>query len=276
MYTGGMTSKVATIMRLESAALAIVERYAQLHLGGKLVAAPYFMNRPGRKGRRVSVGKGRPEALERETMRIAKKYRFDLNEASAAQVRDFMVKHDLGIDCSGLVAWASYALAMHYTGRSLWRQIRYRGHPLRVLMAKHLRPVENISARLLTDVSNANAVHDLSEVKPGDIIRSLNGDHVLLITEAGFDKQGNLLYLRYVNSTEYDGVKYGVRYGRINIRRPNAHILDQEWIDGENGVNWIFNAANNFPDDTRIVRLRLFASERATYDKRSAELKRLH
>lgn len=256
MYTGCMASKAATILRLEPSALAIVERYMQLRLGGKLVATPYFMNTPGRKGRRVSVGKGTAEALERETIRLAKKHAFDLHKASAAQIRDFMIGHNLGIDCSGLVAWASHALAMRHTGQSLWHHIEYRGHPLRVLVARHLRPVENISARLLTDESNAHTMHDLSEVRPGDIIRSLNGNHVLLITEVGFDSKNNPLYLRYVNSTEYGGIKYGVRYGKINISKPSAHILDQEWIDGEKDVNWIFKAAKGFPEDTRIVRLR--------------------
>jgi len=252
-----MTLKGGAIVRLEPRALAVVERYARLRLGGKFVVAPYFMNNPGRKGRRVSVGKGTAEALERETLRLAKKYRFDINRASAAQIRDFMVKHSLGIDCSGLIAWVSHALVMQRTGRSLWRSISYKGHPLRVLIIRHLRPVENISARLLTDESNAITVHDLSKVRPGDIIRVLNGNHVLLITEVGFDSKNTPLYMQYVNSTEYGGVKYGVRYGRINICKPNSPILDQEWIDGEDGINWIFNAANNFPDDTRIVRLKL-------------------
>jgi hypothetical protein len=247
---------VATILRLEPAALTVVERYANLRLGGKRIVAPYFMNTPGRKGRSARVGKGTADALERETVRLAAKYKFDLDRAMADDIRQFMIKHKLGIDCSGLVAWASHALVMKHTSSPLWHHIKYRGSLPRILVARWLRPVENLSARLLTDDLNAIVLHDLNQVKPGDLIRSLNGNHVLLITEAGFDKRGRLRYLRYVNSTEYDGVKYGIRYGRITVKKPQGHILEQDWIDGENGVNWIFNAANNFPDDTRVVRLK--------------------
>jgi hypothetical protein len=253
-----MQQEVARIDKLHPAALAVVEQYTKLAIGGKYVIVPYFMNNPGRKGRRVRVGKGTPQELERETVRLAKRYMFDLAAATPEEIRSFMIAHRLGIDCSGLVAWISHELAIHRTGRPLWRSMQFTGHPLRAGIRKRLRPIENISAKLLTDDRNAITVRDLKEVRPGDIIRSLNGNHVLLITEICYDKRDNPLSLRYVNSTEYDGVKYGLRYGVIAIIDPTTHILEQEWIDGENGINWIFEAANNFPDDTRIVRLKVF------------------
>ncbi len=178
--------------------------------------------------------------------------------ASIEEIRDFMIRNKLGIDCSGLVAWTAHALVRRHTNRSLWRSIKYKGHPLRAAVIRHMRPVENLSARLLTDEINANVVRDLHSVKPGDIIRTLNGGHVLIITEV-HHKQGAPSRFRYANSTQYDGTEYGVRYGAIDITKPQGHILDQTWVDGENGVNWIFKAANNFPDDTRIVRLKVLS-----------------
>jgi hypothetical protein len=254
-----MVAKATRVVHLEASALDVVERYRNLHLGGKRVAAPYYMNTPGRKGRRVSVGKGTAEALEAEVTRLAKKHNFNLEKATPAQIRKFMIIHKLGIDCSGLVAWISHALSLQHTGKALWNHIQFKGHPLRVFVVKNLRPVENISARLLTGETNAHTIHELSEVRPGDIIRSLNGNHVLLITEVGFNQDDVPVYLTYVNSTEYAGQKYGVRFGTVDITKPNGHILDQEWIDGENGVNWLFKAANDFPDDTRVVRLKALA-----------------
>ena len=248
-----MKTAVAT---LHSAAQQVIEGYLNLNLGGKQVVAPYFMNEPGRKGRRVRVGKGTAQALERETVRLAKKYKFDLEAASPEQIRQFMIRHQLGIDCSGLVAWILHELTRQSTGRLLWNDIKFTGHPVRVSLMRRLRPVENISARLLTGEHNAVTVNDLREVRPGDIIRSLNGNHVLLITEVGY-KKDQPAYFKYINSTEYGGVKYGVRYGRINIAYPDKHILEQEWVDGENGVNWVFKAAKDFPEDTRIVRLKI-------------------
>lgn len=252
-----MSSKPTRIERLHPAGVAVIEGYMQLRLGGKLVTAPYFMNTPGRKGRRAAVGKGTAAALERETIRLARKQHFDLDGATSGQIRDFMIAHQLGIDCSGLVSWIAHALARQQMNRSLWRSITYRGHPLRRFAVKRLRPVENLSARLLTDVVNAQTIYNLREVRPGDLIRSLNGNHVLLITEVASDNLGTPLHFAYVNSTEYGGVKYGVRYGKIDVIKPNGHIIEQTWIDGENGVNWVFKAAVDFPGDTRVVRLRV-------------------
>jgi len=261
LYDGSMPAKLTKTLRLHPVAQAVIDSYLNLRLGGKRVVAPYFMNTPGRKGRRVAVGKGTPKELERETARLAKKHKFDLKAASPDEIRDFMIGHKLGIDCSGLVAWLTHELTRQQERGPLWRHIRYQGHPLRVAIIRHIRPVENLSARLLTDTVNAHTIQALSEVRPGDIIRSLNGNHVLLVTEVGY-KNGIPAHFKYVNSTEYGGVKYGVRYGRINIVKPDEHILEQTWVDGENGVNWIFNAANNFPNDTRIVRLKALATRR--------------
>ena len=255
-YIKSMISKAARIFPLHPAALEVIERYCKLRIGGKQVTAPYFMNEPGRKARRVRVGKGTAAALERETLRLARKYNFDVTVATPEEIREFMIRHQLGIDCSGLVAWASHALVRQVAGRSLWRDIQFEGHPLRNILVRRLRPVENISARVLTDKRNALTISDLRKVQPGDIIRTLNGNHVLLITEIGYDGRDDPMYFRYINSTEYNGVKHGVRYGLITISKPGGHILQQKWLDGENGINWIFNAANDFPDDTRIVRLK--------------------
>lgn len=253
-----MPFKAARVDTLPSAVLEVVERYSHLDIGGKHVVAPYFMNTPGRKARRVRVGKGTAEALERETLRLAKKYNFDVSAASAEEIREFMIRHKLGIDCSGLVTWASHAFVQHHHRRPLWRTMEFHGGPVRAAIRKRFRPVENLSARLLTDERNAVTISDLRQVRPGDIIRSLGGNHVLFITEVGYDENDLPMYFTYVNSTEHSGTKYGVRYGRIAITNPAASILQQEWIDGENGVNWIFKAANDFPDDTRVVRLKIF------------------
>lgn len=51
---------------------------------------------------------------------------------------------------------------------------------------------------------------------------------------------------------EYSMKSHRVIYSRLLVTQQ----LDQEWIDSEDGINWIFNAANKFPEDTRIVRLR--------------------
>ncbi len=255
-----MSDQVASKRIVPKAVSDTIEEYTGLNIGGKRLVAPYFMNTPGRKGRRVSVGKGKAKELERETMRLAKKHNFDLASASAEQIRDFMVSHQLGIDCSGFVAWASHAHSLHLTGKSLSSSIIFKGNPLRVLLAKRFRPIENVSARLLTDDINADTINDVRAVLPGDIIRTLNGNHVLLIVEVGYTKRREPMYFKYVNSTEFGGVKYGVRYGLINITDGSKHLLQQEWIDGENGVNWTFNNSIRYPDDTRVVRLKAISN----------------
>lgn len=251
-----MAQPPARVTTLPVKVKQMLEHYANLGIGGKRVTTPYFMNPKNRKGRRVSVGKGTPKALEKETIRLAKKYNFDYQKATAEEIRAFMIEHRLGIDCSGLVAWTLHTLLQDKLNKPLWPALQLSGHPLRIFIAKRLRPVENISARVLTDKVNAQTIHDLRQVKPGDIVRSLNGNHVLLITEIGYDVDGTPLYFTYINSTEHSGIKYGVREGLIQITQPAGHILQQEWIDGENGVNWISAAAHDYPEDTRIVRLK--------------------
>ncbi|HJQ09050.1 MAG TPA: hypothetical protein VJ836_06230 [Candidatus Saccharimonadales bacterium] len=251
-----MTKTAARIITLDPDVEALVSHYKKLVIGGKEVITPYYMNEKGRRGRRVSVGKGMPQALERETVRLAKKHNFDLDAATSEEIREFMVKHRLGVDCSALVTWAMRTMVRKRTGRSLWKYIWLPGSRARSFAVRHLRPVENISARVLTHEKNARKINDLREVAPGDVVRSLNGKHVLLVSEVGFDEAGNPLYLKYVNSTEYGGIKYGIREGVIFIKDPASHILQQEWLDSENGVNWIYKAANDYPEDTCIVRLK--------------------
>lgn len=243
--------------KLDPEAEMLVRHYGELVIGNKRVIAPYFMNKKGRKGRRVAVGKGTPEALERETTRLARKYDFDLNKASPEEIRAFMVDHCLGIDCSGLVSWVMHILVKNKTGASLWRNIWLPGPVIRSFVIRRLRPVENISARVLTHENNALTIHDLREVRPGDIIRSLNGNHVLLITEVVSAGRHRPQYLKYVNSTEYGDTQYGVREGTIVVKNPKGHILRQEWIDPEDEINLTYKAANDYPNDTRVVRLKL-------------------
>jgi hypothetical protein len=250
----------ARIAALSPAAQKTVDHYAGLRLGAKKVVTPYFMNPKGRKGRRVSVGKGSPEDLERETRRLAKRYRFDLNSASVSAIRQFMIKQRLGIDCSGFVAWSLYADAMENHGLKLWSRLHLPGHPLRTKLVKLLRPVENISVKVLTSAANADTISDLRQVLPGDVIRSLNGNHILLISEVGYNKSNEPLYVKYMHSTEHGGKPYGILKGKIIVTKPTGNILQQRWLDAESGRSWIFNAANNFPDDTHIARLKLFAS----------------
>jgi hypothetical protein len=37
---------------------------------------------------------------------------------------------------------------------------------------------------------------------------------------------------------------------RLDIQNPVGHILEQEWLDSENGVKGIYKAVNDYPDDT--------------------------
>lgn len=249
-------SKKTTSVKIPSSAEKVIDHYTHLNINGKKVIAPYFMNEKKKKGRRVSVGKGRPEELEKETLRLARKYKFDLQSATPNDIRDFMIEHELGIDCSGFVVWVLNALVKEKLRKSIWNVLSYQTLSLPARLKRLLRPVENISVRVLTNDSNSIRIDDLKDIRVGDMIRIFNGHHILLITEIIYDTKGNPKEFTYLNSTMYKDNYYGVRKGHVKIKHIHKYLVEQEWIDGENGINWIYDEVKDFKDDSRIVRLK--------------------
>jgi hypothetical protein len=121
-----------------------------------------------------------------------------------------------------------------------------------------LRPIENISANLLTGHLNAQLLSDLSEVRPGDLIRMAGGHHVAVITEVGLDRAGLAVTFKYAQSSCMYGPAGGVRTGSVVIKRPRGSLLEQQWLDNYK-TSIIEDLIAEGGDDSRIVRLKALA-----------------
>jgi len=223
---------------LSAKALAIIDKYRHLPLAGKLIVTPYSKNRLGlRMGYRVYLGKAAPDELIAEIYSLAREKKFDLDKADPEQIRVFMEKNSLGIDCSGFITQVLDALdpklVRAMARRDFWR------NPYRYLVAR-LRPFENLSIAHLTAPRNAYKLKDLSIVMPGDIIRTRKGRHGMLITAVSRDEsRQELKSIEYAHSTSYYGQQHGVSVSKIKIVYPHESLRDQDWREqDEQGRNY--------------------------------------
>lgn len=157
---------------------------------------PYMINilRDGKVVKeRVLGGKGNWKDIKKETQKIAKKEKVNLQKLTPKQLYNFQKKHKIGIDCSGL---ASQLLI--YYGKLLGRKIT-------------LNP-RKTSADMLTSTPLSQKVENFQDIQPGDLVRQKNGHHVLFIVE----KDGNKI--SYVDSSFYGR---GVKYGQADLTDPS-------------------------------------------------------
>jgi len=187
-----ITFFMSQILKISDKAQKIIDSYIKMEIGGKIIACPYFINiQKTRAALRVFLGKASAEEIIEEVNFTSHKEHLDLKSLSEKEIYQFLSEHNLGIDCSGL---ASHILQAEYQEKknlnflkkikiaNFWRQ------PWRYLTAK-LRPIENISVRVLADDKNSFLIKDLAEVAPGDMIIRENLRHVYLITK--IEKENN-------------------------------------------------------------------------------------
>lgn len=179
-----------------------VNKYLNLEIYGKKIVCPYFTNNIGKAfmdamqegGVDLEVsgevmkhfnahkyalawwrGKGNPEEIATATMEIAKLERVNLEKASGGMIREFMLQHGLGVDCSGMV----YNI-LSYAGINLDK----------ILDFKNPERKGKFRAAAFTFAGRASQIIDFREVKSGDLILIINKSghysHVALILE----KQG--------------------------------------------------------------------------------------
>lgn len=106
---------------------------------------------------------------------------------------NYLKKHKIGIDCSGLV----YHLLNFYCKLTL-------NQPLSKLVigTRRLSDVRHLSADLLTSPPNSIQITDYSTIQTADLIRTKNGHHVIFIIQ----KKGD--HLECVDSSRQNrGVK---------------------------------------------------------------------
>lgn len=248
------------IKTLSQPAMETIQQYLHLPFSDRDVSCPYYNNRRGqvRGALRVLVGKGSVEDILDEAMILSLKHRVDLNAMNSEQLKQFLVDHHIGIDCSGL---AYYILDAELRARklvSLKRQLRFSStiNPLRWLL-RQLRTVENTSVDVLSNPSNSLEVPVMA-VQPGDMIvmlgtgRDHTMNHVLIVHEVQSDDNLPKI-LSYTHTLQWstDGkYHHGVRQGIITIVDNSKGLLEQSWeeqhIQGEANETYVHaKLANN-------------------------------
>ena len=245
----------ARVLRLPEPAQEVVNAYLNIRVDDAVAACPYHINPGLRLSDRALLGKGNPAEIEAAAKKYFKKYAmYPGNDAE--KLRSFLTACGIGIDCSGFASWVMNGVTQARLGRPLWRCLKFLG--LRQRAVSTLRPVENISAKLLTGPANARPLDDVTDVKPGDLIRAASWHHVLVVTEVGLDASGKARYFQYAQSSCMYGPASGVRLGHAVIKKPRGALVQQTRFDAdaENVIEALIKEGGN---DSRIVRLKVLA-----------------
>lgn len=236
----------------------IIERYFNLRVGDKTVVCPYFRNvKRVRAELRSLVGKGTPEEIEEEIRIYAKLRGFDLNNSSAKQIRDFMQTQGIGIDCSGFVSHVLNVWLKSVGKGRIWSNIKFPKASLYRSFVRSLRPIENISADLLTSDLNAEKV-ELKNISIGDLLRLKGlqrGHHVAIVTEVSRTTEGKLLNFKYAESSENYGDENGVRISKVQVVDENKELKDQKWLGvDDKGTCWTLRQLEKEYEDNGLRR----------------------
>lgn len=149
----------------------LLDAYAKflLPLGGKLVPTPYRINIPFQIDRK-KYGKSDPETLKRDVEEFAKDQSFNLEKASVEEIKQFMGKNQLGIDCSGF-AYHILNFLLNRVGKG---SMLKNGFP----------KASRTNTEKLTSSKFSIIVDGFENAKPGDLIKMDSEEeipHILII-----------------------------------------------------------------------------------------------
>lgn len=251
-----------SIESISESTFNLISRFSNLNIGGKQVCAPYYMNLKGQRGGlRVMVGKGDPEEIEHEVYVWAQVRGFDLNKASVDQIREFMIKEGIGIDCSGFAVYVVNNELRVHGYKEIWNYLKFPSNTLMARLRRKLRPVENVGANTMTSDANCIRIENYNDIKPLDLIRAKgkqrNAHHVGIITKVVRDDHGNTVEFEYVNSHRFYEDQNGIRFGTVKIIKPQENLLAQEWDDEYEGRNYFYEDLEVEFEDNGVRRLKI-------------------
>ncbi|MEW6610318.1 MAG: hypothetical protein AB1352_01655 [Patescibacteria group bacterium] len=219
------------ISTLPTCCQKIIRAYEALDFGqGRYVVCPYYNSgKRQRAAAAVDSGKGSPEEIIEEVRMRALQLRLDFGRLTAEEMRKFMIKENIGIDCSGLVAHALDPCVREKTGKSLGNVLARGVNSLKRKLLLRFRPFSNIDVSILTAPTQSAAV-SLADIAPGDLIRTRGGKHVLLVEKTERNDANILTAFTFVHSTgRFFDLDSGFRREKIVITNPTADLADQEW-----------------------------------------------
>lgn len=240
----------------------LINSYFNLQIGGKIIKTPYYINKKHSRGGelRSLVGKGTPSEIEEEVKIFAKLRGFNLKKASEKEIRMFMKSEGIGIDCSGLVAHILDSWLKTKNKGPLYSNLTFKNKNLLDKFIKYLRPIQNISAHLLTNEENSIPIK-LSDVRVGDLLRIKglkHGHHIAIFVSIDTDQEGRKV-LKYLHSTPYYGKDNGIRFGEILIIDENKDLDRQKWLEfDKKNICWTFKQYLKEQEDNGIRRPKFF------------------
>ncbi|MBN1916158.1 hypothetical protein JW796_04200 [Candidatus Dojkabacteria bacterium] len=258
---------------LPEEARVTIDQYKSLKLGSKIVPCPYYINTQKESGGlRVLVGKGSPEEIEHEVKVWAQLRGFEMSKASEHEIREFMIKHRIGIDCSGFLVHVINRWMKQTRGRRLIEYLKFDNNSVIAWIKRRLRSAENIGANTLTSLKNTIKITELNDIRPGDLIRLKgrvkNSHHIAMISEIEGDlveENGKKNFLikrfKYVHSNRNYDDRHGVREGEVIITNPEAGLKEQNWTEVYNGRNWTYEGLVKEYQDNGVMRLKCLENE---------------
>lgn len=230
-----------------------VEAYTKFTVGDKAVAIPYSIAaiQPipkqsydmGRTSRFNHYGaKGSPDQVSRALGQAARQHQFSLSEAKPNEITEFMIKHGIGVDCSGFVynvldGWLR-ANAYPPLNRQILRTKGLKGKLEQYVLG--WRWVRRAGAATLTSPLNTIKIQAASDVRPGDLLRLKHDrwQHIAIVVAATPKR------ITYAHSSEYTKIP-GPHTGYIIITQPQMGLEAQDWheltYNGKNYGKYAFN-----------------------------------
>ncbi len=181
-----------------------------LDLGGKKVPTPYRINIPPNE-HPARQGKSSPEVILQQLKEDAKKEGLELSTASLEEIKQFMIKNNLGIDCSGF----TYRILDHLIHNIKGKSLTDFGFP----------HVGRTNVKMLTSEEFTIPIEHLHDIRPGDLIKVRSSEkipHCLIVLEV---KPKQIIY---AHSNE-DKLYYGIHQNQIIITDPKNSIEKQGW-----------------------------------------------
>jgi hypothetical protein len=224
---------------LSNRALSVIDQYLHFKAGQAVCSVPYFNNKTvGARGAlSVYVGKGSPKEIFDEVQSLAVKNHIDMGALTDESSKKLLVDNNIGIDCSGFSYYILNAESEELGKNSLGKHLKFiHAHGIFGRFLSALNPVKNTDVETLADDKNSHIV-SLKDLRPGDMITMtksqevINRNHILVIHQVEYQNFIPIkIHYSHVIAYPEDGIYgTGVKQGIIEIMKPEAGLLEQNW-----------------------------------------------
>jgi hypothetical protein len=237
------------ILRLPEKTRKLLNEYLTIKLGRHTFSCPYYQNVSQKKANTVYVGKGLPDEIKKETIKL---FNDNFDKLDTFSLRLYMVMAGLGIDCSGFAVRILDSLLNETRNIRITSALSPLDSSAIGILRYKTKPYTNISANMLTNKKNTIIIDQLGNVVPGDLLR-FGRSHVAVVVEV--EKNKNLTKrISYAHSTSDYFDTYGVRIGNIFILKDREPLEKQKWDEVYKEYNWTLQDYINSPVNDRGFR----------------------